>query len=221
MSLADLIKKYLQKGDIEFTITREKMVEKLLNRKGKKPAEKPSAQIDNITKLLLLGKSHPAGYFSLDKIDHEYGAIITEELNKNPFVIDQNLASMAKTLTSSIEGDEAKAKTLYNWVEANVTYDKKNRIYRNSVEALNDKKGVCGSMAFLYIAMARSIGLKANFVVVNEDDSGKRVKHGCAAVELHGKNILVDPAYHKFDINHRRYEVVSDHTAAEMFESWR
>ena len=50
MALADLIKKYLQKGDIELTVTREKMVEKLLN--GKKPAEKSEVKMDGIAKLV-------------------------------------------------------------------------------------------------------------------------------------------------------------------------
>ncbi len=219
MALADLIKKYLQKGDIELTVTREKMVEKLLN--GKKPAEKSEVKMDGIAKFLLLGKSHQPDYFSLDKINHDYGAIITEELDKDPFVINNDIAAIAKTLARTSPDDEAKAKALYKWVEANVAFDKKNKVYRNSIEALKERKGVCGSMAFLYIAMARSIGLKANFVVVDRDESGKRVKHGCAAVELSGRDVLVDPAYHKFDINHRKYEVVSDHAASIMFENWR
>jgi hypothetical protein len=76
-------------------------------------------------------------------------------------------------------------------------------------------------MAFLYITMARCIGLKSAYVSVTRDCNGKKVWHGCAVVDAGHKKVLVDPAYHVFDVKHRKYEILDDSRVLEMFNAWR
>ena len=76
-------------------------------------------------------------------------------------------------------------------------------------------------MAYTYIAIARSLGLKAGYVSVAVDAYGSRVHHGCAYVSLNGRDVLVDIAYHTFDISHQEYSKLSDREAIRQFKSWR
>jgi tetratricopeptide (TPR) repeat protein len=68
----------------------------------------------------------------------------------------------------------------------------------------------CQDYTFLYVTLARSIGLKANYALVSKDYRGKLVMHACAAVFIDGRALLVDPAYHWFGVPHQEYEILND-----------
>ncbi len=153
-----------------------------------------------------------------------YQLAVTEGCVSNPFIIDSELMKLIKKHTRGSRSDHEKAKAIFDWIEQNIQYGEGGRgmyRYKNSKEVLSTKEGICGEMAYLYITMARSCGLKSNYVSVKRDNRNKKVHHGCAAVDTERGRILADPAYHTFDIKHRRFSVISDKEATQMYNSWR
>jgi transglutaminase-like putative cysteine protease len=173
-----------------------------------------------------------SGYDSIDsKVlpqNKDYKLVINDDSIKNPFVLSDDMIKIAKSQTSGKASEYDKAKAIFDWIENNIPYDldKKDAIenntnhgYNDSLETFNKGSGVCGEQAYLYVSMARSIGLPSNFVSVNRDFEGKEVYHACAAVRVNDKTILADPAYHIFDINHQDYSILTDKKAIELYEN--
>lgn len=122
--------------------------------------------------------------------------------------------------------DVQKARALFDWVQSNITYGR-NKLphlggiqYRTAKETLYGREGVCGEMAYLYILSARVCNLKSNYVSVKKDFQGKKVSHGCAGVYL-PHLVLVDPAYHSFNIKHKEISVLTDKEMLHRFNQWR
>ena len=162
------------------------------------------------------------GAISLDIIEQNYNISISDNSVDNPFLINSELIKIIHEHTKDKKDDFSKARAIFDWVEQNIEYGTRKLIngYRNSKEVLLLKEGICGEMAYLYITMARSLGLKSNYVSVSVDNRGKKVSHGCASVRMN-RHILVDPAYHTFDIKHSRYRIISDREAIQNYKSWR
>jgi len=159
----------------------------------------------------------------VNDIDWQYNVIVNDNSIQNPFVISPSLVQIIRRHTNKYASPEEKARAIFDWIQDNIEYGKSKRIngYKNSKETLDDREGVCGEMAFVYITMARSCGLKSAYATVTLDYEGKQVSHGCAIVDLGDRDILVDPAYHTFDIRHRRYAVLTDGQILEIFNQWR
>lgn len=150
--------------------------------------------------------------------------VITDDPD-HPFQITPLISQTASSIVKGASSSEAKARSIFNWMHGSVKYGETKRKsgagYRTSSEVFSDREGVCGEMGILYVVMARSVGLKSNFVHVTKDNSGRNVSHACASVRINGKDILVDPAYHTFDIDHMKYEILPDREAVNTFESMR
>lgn len=116
-------------------------------------------------------------------------------------------------------------KKAFDWCDDNLRYKKagKGVGYRNSVEVLNDKAGVCGEQTHFYLAMLRVKGIECYYTHVDVDNHGDNVNHACAAVFFEGirKETLVDLTYHTYDIKHRKYEILKDRGHFGDFERWR
>jgi len=161
--------------------------------------------------------------FNIDNIKKDYNFLLTDKSVENPFIINSELVKIIKDYTANIKNDEEKAKKIFNWVHQNIEYDnlRNDNKYQNSKETLEHRLGICGEMAFLYITMARAAGLKSKYVSVKVDCDNKKVSHGCAVVYVQNNPILVDPAYNKFDIHHRKYHILDDNEITENFIYWR
>lgn len=154
----------------------------------------------------------------------EYDLVVVEKIAENPFQISAKLVKIAVAQTARRRSQMAKARALFDWVHDNIQYGGHRPSgvgYRDSVETKVAGEGVCGEMAFLYVAMARVVGLAASFVKVDRDLRGDKVRHACAGVKTKERLILVDPAYHTFDIQHKRFKVMSDLEAHAAFRSMR
>ncbi|MCC5846803.1 MAG: hypothetical protein JJU29_01820 [Verrucomicrobia bacterium] len=154
----------------------------------------------------------------------EYDLVVVEKTAENPFQISSKLAKIAVAEANRKRSPKGKAKALFDWVHDNIQYggNRPRGIgYRDSVETKIAGEGVCGEMAFLYVAMARIVGLKARYVIVDRDFRDQRVNHACAGVYLEDQLILVDPAYHTFDIHHRKFKSLGDLQAHAAFRSMR
>ncbi len=154
----------------------------------------------------------------------KYDIVVIERAAENPFQISGKLAQIALTQSARARSPMTKAKALFDWIEGHVRYGSHRPPgigYRDSIETKIAGEGVCGEMAFLYVAVARVIGLVANFVIVERDDRGQLVNHACAAIRHEDRLVLVDPAYHTFSIAHQKYRVLNDLEAHEAFRSMR
>jgi transglutaminase-like putative cysteine protease len=160
-------------------------------------------------------------------INTDYRLIVCCDLTDCPFVIDKSLAQVINKFTRHTDSKHEKSKAVFDWMLRNITYDYERKdekktgfpyIYRNSVEVLRDKTGVCGEMAFLYITIARCLGVDSYYTEVSKDHKGDRVDHACATVLTEVGEFLVDPAYERFNVKHRRYKVLSD---SVLFEEYR
>jgi len=83
----------------------------------------------------------------------------------------------------------------------------------------------CDELSYLYVALARAVGLAAYYVDVQQDEHGKVVPHACAAVFLDGQKVrgqarsgaegrppavLVDLTYRRFGAAHQRFRILDD-----------
>ena len=72
---------------------------------------------------------------------------------------------------------------------------------------------LCQEYARLYVALARDVGLKAFFVMVERDFEDLTVLHACAGVLLDGQALLVDPSYRWFGVPHKKFAFQDDYQA--------
>lgn len=75
----------------------------------------------------------------------------------------------------------------------------------------------CEDYTFLYVALARLLDLKADYVLVKRDCDGQEVTHACAGLIIDGKGVLVDPLYHWFGVPHVEYRFMNDIEAEGLF----
>jgi hypothetical protein len=155
----------------------------------------------------------------LGAVSDDYMVYINDNSVMNPFGITAEMMRTIRSATKGASDDKDKAYRLFEWFEGNIRYEDSEG-YLKGTEVFRQKHGVCGEMAFLYVTMARSVSLKANYVSVMKDCEGKQVKHACAGVEM-GRITLVDPAYHKFDVRHQKYKIRADNEIMGLFEVWR
>ncbi|MFC1753876.1 transglutaminase-like domain-containing protein [Thermoproteota archaeon] len=151
-----------------------------------------------------------------------YNIVITDNTFSFPVKIDGELYSQVKEFRS-ISDEKERAKAIFDWQRENVAYGSRKRSvrYRDSVETLHDKEGVCGETAYLYIALARASDLEVKMVDVELDYRGKEVNHSCAVVFAGDEKIFVDPAYRAFGINHQKFSILSDAEMYSHFDEWR
>jgi hypothetical protein len=163
---------------------------------------------------------------NLKSIKEDYTLVLTDNSIDNPYIISSELVKIIREHTKKCNTKEEIAKCIFNWMEQKISYGDDLRTmrrvgYKNTKEVIIDGEGICGEMAYLYITMTRCCGLKSSFAHVKKDYKGKKVRHACVYVELDNKNILVDPAYHTYNINHQRYRVLSDNEVLGLFNAWR
>ncbi len=133
-------------------------------------------------------------------------------MNKTLTTIVKELSERVLPMAPAID----KARIIYDWMIKNIEYDyeqqklmHEKQIYKTypAEEVLERGKGVCSDMAVLYVELAREMGLKANYALVEVDCFGKDVCHACAVVDLQTKQLQVDPAYKQFDVRHQKYTI--------------
>ncbi|MBU2589292.1 MAG: transglutaminase-like domain-containing protein [Nanoarchaeota archaeon] len=147
----------------------------------------------------------------------EYYLAINDSSIYNPFTINKELVSIAEQYKQISNGHD-KAFQLFEWFKKNIHY-KDEKFYKRSTEVLRKKHGVCAESTVLYVTMARCSGLKANYVSVHKDNTGKKVCHACAGVKLKDW-LLVDIAQETFDIKHKKYQILTDEEVFLRFKAW-
>jgi hypothetical protein len=138
--------------------------------------------------------------FSQDELDNVLKSNLSHTelaLVVNPLACSSGMARWARELVGDAGNDLEKAKRLFVGLARRInTGESVNR--RTAIEAYRDwpdakAKFMCQDYTLLYVSLARSLGLKAYYVLVGQDHSGKFVGHACAAVLLTSQALLVDP----------------------------
>ena len=156
-----------------------------------------------------------------------YSVFVNDETVVNPFGISNRLVQIIQRETRGLATQESKARRIFDWMQSNIRYDedfrndRSLRSYASSLETLRRGEGVCGEQAFLYISMARSVGITSSYVVVTRDYKHKSVNHACACVTVERGKIHVDPAYHRYDIKHCKERHLKDREVIDNFRQWR
>lgn len=75
----------------------------------------------------------------------------------------------------------------------------------------------CQDYAFLFVALARQISLKAFYVLVNTNFQNKPVSHACAGVFVGKGALLVDPSCEWFGVPHKDYVFEDDLHAVAFY----
>ena len=141
----------------------------------------------------------------------------------NPLTETPQMDQWARNLTSGATTDLEKARMLYNVLIFRV--DTKPAQFAQpptaqEVFAAWHRQGAsfaCQDLAFLYVALARGVGVSAYPAFVEEDCHGIKLLHSCAAVFVGAKAFLVDPAYLSFGVAHRKFTLLDDLQASAVY----
>jgi len=142
----------------------------------------------------------------------------------NPFICTKEMKEWAHQLTNGVTGEMEKARALFNGLTRRIgrMNDDKGRRTAEEVFARWLDPSVdftCQEYTFLYVALARAIGLNANYVLVRKDCSGRFVPHACAGLIVTNGVVLVDPRNLWFGAPHQDYQVFDDLQAMAMYLS--
>jgi hypothetical protein len=140
----------------------------------------------------------------------------------HPLGISDAVLKTARRVTMRCKGDREKAETLYRWMAQNIAYKALPRGYRNARRTFEERKGICGEATYLYLAMARSVGVECYGVHVYENCNGETTNHACAEIVLDDGSVLVDPTMRLsgFGARHRRYARKSDEQLHKEYLDW-
>jgi tetratricopeptide (TPR) repeat protein len=143
----------------------------------------------------------------------------------NPVTSSDEMKRWAIELTRGATNDQQRAEMLFDALLArantNEQHFPKPPTAREAFEQWNNPAVSfgCQDFAFLYVASARALGLKSYHVFVGEDCNGVTLLHGCASVFIGRKALLVDPAYLRFGIPHRKFQLLDDLQTSAIYLS--
>ncbi len=109
-----------------------------------------------------------------------------------------------KSLTKKIVGDKKgvkAARTIFNWVQDNVKWDIISVVGAKKLLKRHPKKAICIDKNNLMVAMSRSVGIPARYILmkgklkVKKKILDKEISHVASEVFVGGKWIISDPAY--------------------------
>lgn len=147
------------------------------------------------------------------------------ELPENPFAETPEMTSWARSIIGTNADAMAKAKLLFEAMTHRIDGSQITG-QRTAEEAFKDWGNPqadfsCEDYTFLWVSLARAVGLPAYFVQVSRYATGVPAFHACAGVFIRDKALLVDPAQDWFGPVHQEYEFESDLEATALFWSQR
>jgi Putative Zn-dependent protease, contains TPR repeats len=74
----------------------------------------------------------------------------------------------------------------------------------------NNSSFLCEEYTYLYVALAREMGLQCFYTAVFQNCKGRKLLHACAAVFQGKQCLLADPAYYWFGVPHQNYIILND-----------
>jgi tetratricopeptide (TPR) repeat protein len=166
-------------------------------------------------------------YFLTEQISNETGSrlenIKTNFPNfdlsalTNPLAATLEMQQWAQSLTRANGDDESRARALFTILQSRQCENR----YVFEFERPQSAEGVfkgwsrsqnnfrCQELTYLYVALARTLGLRAYFTFVEQDVEGNRDFHACPALVTPKGVLLADPAFW-FGVPHKRYKILND-----------
>lgn len=141
----------------------------------------------------------------------------------NPFAANPKMRAWAVKACSGLTNDVDKAKAIYQAVVSHVVrkpFEKaETRTAAEAFELLDTPEPSlrCGDLTFLYVTLAREVGLEAFYTDVTKDVRNKPGFHCCSAVFVKDQALLVDLTYFRFGIPHREFQICDDIQAVSSF----
>lgn len=139
----------------------------------------------------------------------------------DPFECTPEMAQWAKTSASGAKTDTGEAFRLFSAIIRHrpvITLP----CQRNAEEAFRAMLDpaatlTCEDYTFLFVSLARSVGLRAFFVQVEKDHLGRFTAHACAGVFLEQGALLVDPAENWFGAPQQGFKFLGDLQATGLY----
>ena len=133
----------------------------------------------------------------------------------NPLISTPEMERWAKQAVGDAGDDMEKVKRLFSLLtrRVHITGQIDRRTAPGVFKAWPDVKAefTCEDYAFLYIVLARAVGLKTCFAEVSRDCEGALRLHACACVCFpDGKGLLIDPAYLWLGVPHQEFTLRTD-----------
>jgi tetratricopeptide (TPR) repeat protein len=119
-----------------------------------------------------------------------------------------------------------KARLLYAVLASGVTFKPvSSSVNRTAKEVFatyqtTNTSALCLELAYLYVALASAVDLRACVASVEVDCDGRENPHCCSAVNVGGKIVLIDPIYSWFGVPHQKFRLLDrlEATAAYLCE---
>jgi tetratricopeptide (TPR) repeat protein len=136
-------------------------------------------------------------------------------LVENPLASAPGMKKWADELVSGETDEQERARRLFEGLLArriDPSGQSGMRTARQAFEAWSDPKAIFGyqDYIFLYVALARETGLRAWYVLVEEDYRGTNDSRHCAGVAVGEQVLLIDPGYQWFGVPHKKYRFLND-----------
>jgi len=114
---------------------------------------------------------------------------------------DPEIRQLGSEITKGKKTDTDRAKAIFEWVKENVKYDIVPLVGAKKVIKRQSKFAMCYDKTNLFVAICRSIGVPARYMIldcdlkVNRNDISPKAKHIAAEVYVDGKWTLTDPSF--------------------------
>jgi tetratricopeptide (TPR) repeat protein len=155
--------------------------------------------------------------FTDETLAKAVGERLSEEEMKavlHPLHYTPQMKAWAEELTKDASTDIDKAKALFDGlarrVEASEGYQTRTAEEVYAAWQKPSERFWCVDYTVLYVALARSIGLKAFFTYVDNNLYGQVINHVCATVFTDNKAFLIDAALNWFGVPYKRYRIMDD-----------
>jgi tetratricopeptide (TPR) repeat protein/TolB-like protein len=166
--------------------------------------------------------------FTSKSLKEALGAKLTPEefkLVSNPLASTPEMRKWAERLVGATKDPLEKAHRIFYGLTRRVNIKAHGDAVRGAAEAYRDwfdpnARIACHDYTVLFVAMARHVGLRADYAIVEKDFRDKYVNHACAALVIDGKTLLVDPAYQWFGVPHKAFECENDVRVISFCLSW-
>lgn len=133
-------------------------------------------------------------YFEVDGVEDNRDLLPSQGVESD----NLSIVERAEKITQGISSEREKARAIYAFVAQNVAYDVEKfetedsftRLYDSGLEALETGKGVCQDYAYLAIALFRSLGMEAHYIVGQAGEL-----HAWVEVKVDGEWLEMDPTW--------------------------
>lgn len=173
---------------------------------------------------ILRRKGYDATADNLEKLWQEYLGKLNETSRTvaDIFNLTQSMMQQVEEIKAASAPDKL-AENIFTWIENNISYDSEHskEHYRTARETYNEKRGVCGELAVLYMSFLKAVNIECSFCEVTIDNSGADVQHACIMIKNNeGQQHLSDVAYKAFTIDHKQYRELSDDELRSKYDNW-